>query len=38
VQRAKPFAGVWGVPTNTLFTAEGGAKAKVVIVKPDKVD
>jgi len=38
VQRAKLFAGMWGVPHNSLFAAEGGARTKVGIVKPDKVD
>jgi len=28
VQRAKPFAGVWGVPTYPLFAAVGGARTK----------
>jgi len=35
VQRAKPFAGVWGVPTYPLCAA---ARTKKVIVKPGEVD
>ena len=35
VQRAKPFAGVWGVPTYTLFAAVGGAITKSSNCKPE---